>query len=114
MALFWQSAVGAGLVVRPVSFTPRPLRDVSHRQSGQTTRHHVQVAFVAIGATMVGTITFLKNVGEQAQKGDQVGTGKTEPRSKLLYRAGRLPAKSCDGPESLLRTFSIVLHASDH
>ncbi|GAQ86455.1 phosphatidylserine decarboxylase [Klebsormidium nitens] len=37
------------------------------------TKEFGDVAFVAIGATMVGTITFLKSVGEQAQKGDQFG-----------------------------------------
>ena len=32
----------------------------------------VQVAFVAIGATMVGSITFLKNEGDYVHKGDEV------------------------------------------
>lgn len=32
----------------------------------------VQVAFVAIGATMVGSITFLKNKGDYVRKGDEV------------------------------------------
>ncbi|KAK6917063.1 Phosphatidylserine decarboxylase-related [Dillenia turbinata] len=31
-----------------------------------------QVAFVAIGATMVGSISFSKNEGDYAQKGDEV------------------------------------------
>jgi phosphatidylserine decarboxylase len=32
----------------------------------------VQVAFVAIGATMVGSITFLKKEGDYVRKGDEV------------------------------------------
>jgi len=32
----------------------------------------VQVAFVAIGATMVGCITFLKKEGDYVHKGDEV------------------------------------------
>lgn len=32
----------------------------------------VQVAFVAIGATMVGSITFTKREGDYVKKGDEV------------------------------------------
>ena len=32
----------------------------------------VQVAFVAIGATMVGSITFLKKTGDHVKKGEEV------------------------------------------
>lgn len=32
----------------------------------------IQVAFVAIGATMVGSITFLKKEGDYVHKGDEV------------------------------------------
>jgi hypothetical protein len=34
--------------------------------------NNVQVAFVAIGATMVGSITFLKKEGDYVRKGDEV------------------------------------------
>lgn len=33
-----------------------------------------QVAFVAIGATMVGSITFTKKKGDHVKKGDEVWT----------------------------------------
>lgn len=32
----------------------------------------MQVAFVAIGATMVGSITFVKEKGDYVKKGDEV------------------------------------------
>ena len=34
----------------------------------------LQVAFVAIGATMVGSITFVKKEGDIVKKGDEVST----------------------------------------
>lgn len=38
-----------------------------------STAHFGKVAFVAIGATMVGSITFLKNTGDFVKKGDEFG-----------------------------------------
>ncbi|KAI6678621.1 hypothetical protein NL676_039417 [Syzygium grande] len=38
-----------------------------------STEHFGKVAFIAIGATMVGTITFLKQEGECVKKGDEFG-----------------------------------------
>ncbi|XP_056159324.1 phosphatidylserine decarboxylase proenzyme 2-like [Syzygium oleosum] len=38
-----------------------------------STEHFGKVAFIAIGATMVGTITFLKQEGERVKKGDEFG-----------------------------------------
>jgi phosphatidylserine decarboxylase len=37
------------------------------------TKEFGKVAFVAIGATMVGTITFTKNEGDEVKKGDEMG-----------------------------------------
>ncbi|KAF8019993.1 hypothetical protein BT93_G0628 [Corymbia citriodora subsp. variegata] len=38
-----------------------------------STEHFGKVAFIAIGATMVGSITFLKKEGERVKKGDEFG-----------------------------------------
>ncbi|XP_021900034.1 phosphatidylserine decarboxylase proenzyme 3-like, partial [Carica papaya] len=38
-----------------------------------STREFGKVAFVAIGATMVGSITFLRNEGDHVRKGDEFG-----------------------------------------
>ncbi|KAL8166688.1 hypothetical protein V2J09_008187 [Rumex salicifolius] len=38
-----------------------------------STKHFGKVAFVAIGATMVGSITFTKKEGDHVQKGDEFG-----------------------------------------
>ncbi|CAK7356571.1 unnamed protein product [Dovyalis caffra] len=38
-----------------------------------STEHFGKVAFVAIGATMVGSITFLKKAGDPVKKGDEFG-----------------------------------------